>query len=176
MHCYKKKFIPLVLLIVSLYGVEASAQILEKFNIGVGLGIDYGGIGARATYQPVKRLGVFGSLGYNLNSAGYNVGAQLRFPTKTRVDWFISGMYGYNGVVKIKSDKVTKTTYYGPSLGGGIELKIGKNRKSFFSFELIVPFRPQAMDDAIHDLRSLGYTVQSPLPFAYSVGYHIKLK
>ena len=137
------KLASIILLISSLCVCHAQGQIVDKINVGIGFGLDYGGIGSRVTYQPIKQLGIFGAVGYNFNSVGYNVGAQLRFPSEKRIDWFLSGMYGYNAVIQISGATETKTTYYGPSLGAGVELKVGQSRKSFFSFELILPFRPQ---------------------------------
>ena len=50
----------------------------SKMNIGLGIGLDYGGIGGRITFLPVKRLALFAGVGYALVDFGYNLGAQLR--------------------------------------------------------------------------------------------------
>lgn len=154
---------------------DLQAQPTGKINIGIGAGLDYGGFGARISYLPIKQVAVFGAMGYNLDALGHTVGAQYRFPTEKRLDWFISAMYGYNAVLIIEEPVKTKTTYYGPSLGTGMEWKI-KDGRSFVSVEILIPFRPQVYDDAINDLELIGYTVSEPLPVAFSVGYHIKIK
>ena len=83
-------------------------------------------------------------------------------------------MYGYNGVLVVSGSINSKTTYYGPTIGGGIELNSRKNEKNFWSFELLIPFRDAQFQKDIDALKSIGASVSSPLPIAISVGYHIK--
>jgi hypothetical protein len=151
----------------------AQAQESSQFNAGFGFGIDYGGFGARLTYIPVKRLGIFGSLGYNLVGAGYNVGAQIRFPSEKKVNWYIAAMYGYNAVLKITGDLSYEKIYYGFSTGAGLELKSG-NGKNFWNFELLIPFRDPKYQDDIDKYEDLGAEFSTkPLPVSFSIGYHI---
>jgi hypothetical protein len=152
----------------------AQAQESSQINAGFGFGIDYGGFGARLTFLPIERLGIFGGVGYNLVGAGYNVGAQLRFPSEKRVDWYIPAMYGYNAVLKITGDMEYEKTYYGFSTGAGIELKSASG-KSFWNFELLVPFRDPQYQDDIDKWEAMGADFNSkPLPVSFSIGYHIR--
>ena len=150
---------------------QTNAQPSNKANIGFGMGIDYGGFGSRVSYLPIDKIGLFGSVGYNLNSVGYNLGAQLRFPSKKSITFYFTGMYGYNAVVIVKQLE-SKTTYYGLSAGTGLEFNF-KNKKSFLSTELLVPFRPKAYHNGVNALKSIGYQVKA-FPIAISIGYHIK--
>jgi len=149
------------------------AQDASKTNLGLGIGLDYGGIGTRFMFLPSERIGLFGGLGYNLATVGYNVGAQFRFSTEKRIDWFITGMYGYNGVIKVTGAIESNETYYGPTFGGGIELKSGRNDKSFWNFELLVPIRSSEFNDDLDNWKMLA-DVTEPLPIAFSIGYHIR--
>nr|MCU0358047.1 hypothetical protein [Cyclobacteriaceae bacterium] len=116
---------------------------------------------------------IFTGLGYNLNELGYNVGAQYHFPSQKIVSAYVTAMYGYNVVLIVKAlETESKTTYFGPSAGAGMQIAF--QNKSFLSLELLMPFRPQAYQNAIDDLKVLGYEMKDPLPFGFGVGYHIR--
>ncbi len=147
------------------------------FNLGIGYGVDYGGLGGRATYIVQNRVGLFLGLGYNFNSLGYNVGATFRMQPDKRVTPYFLLMYGYNGVIKVTGDIEFAETYYGVSTGIGIELKSKNQSKNFWNFELLVPFRDPAFQDDLDDLKNIGadFSVE-PLPFSFSIGYHFGMK
>ncbi len=170
-----KKLLILSIILLDLVSRNTLAQLPGKINVGIGAGLDYGGFGGHLSFFPADRIGLFGGLGYNLNALGYNVGAQLNFPNEKRVNFHISGMYGYNAVLIVKGNVTSKTTYYGPSVGTGLILKSKRSGKSFWRFEVIVPFRPDAYHNAIDDMKLIGYDVREPWPVAFSFGYHIKL-
>jgi hypothetical protein len=167
-------FLSFSLLVITL---PADSQALEKSDLGAGMGIDYGGFGTRLTYTPIERVGVFGSLGYNLNSVGYNFGAQFRIPVKKRFMGYLTAMYGYNAVLKVEGFvNESGYTYYGPSVGIGVQWKLSSRKNLWLNLEGILPFRPQSFSDAIHDLRSIGYEVQEPGDFGFSLGLHYRFK
>ncbi len=96
-------------------------------NIGFGAGIDYGGIGVRASVLSFVRVDVIVGLGYNIVGLGWNVGLAYRFDDdKKRVVPYANAMYGYNAVIVVEttsgigSNSLFEETYYGPSVGGGI--------------------------------------------------------
>jgi hypothetical protein len=149
-----------------------------NISIGLGLGLDYGGIGGKLMFVPTPRLGIFGSIGYNFVGAGYNGGVVVRLSPTSKVCPYITGMYGYNAVLVIEGgigDDVGKT-YYGPSLGGGIELH-RRDKSNFWNFGLTIPIRSQQYRDDIDALRNNpNYELTEPLlPFTISVGYHFAL-
>lgn len=147
------------------------------FNIGLGLGMDYGGIiGAKATYIIANRVGVFAGLGYNFNGAGYNVGATLRFAPDKKVTPYITLMYGYNAVINVTGDFEFHKTYYGATTGFGIELK-SRSNANFWNFELLVPFRDPAYQEDLDNVKANGAVFEfEPLPVGFSVGYHFGVK
>jgi hypothetical protein len=170
-----KRIIFLSLILSGLIMPLAFSQPTGKLNLGIGAGFDYGGFGGQLSYLPVARVALFGALGYNLAGAGYNLGAKLNFPTEKKVEWHMTAMYGYNAVLVVKGDITSKTTYYGPSAGAGLVIKSRIPGKSFWSFELLIPFRPGAFHNALDDLKQLGYDVRDALPVGISIGYHINI-
>jgi hypothetical protein len=156
---------------------EAEGKTYPRFNTGFGLGIDYGGIGGRLTAVPVKQAFFFGDLGYNIDGAGYNVGAGFRFsPEKKGCPYFLA-MYGYNAVVIVfinsQYQKQYNKTFYGPSAGFGLEQRARKNAKNYFNMELLYLFRSQKFKDYKTKLENdLGATFLS-LPVSFSIGYHV---
>ena len=158
--------------------LEAESQFKNTpFNLGLGVGLDYGGIvGAKATYIIANRIGVFAGLGYNLNGAGYNLGTSVRFAPDKKVTPYITLMYGYNAVINVTGDFEFQKTYYGATTGFGIELK-SRSNANFWNFELLLPFRDPAYQEELDALKDSGVTFAfEPLPITFSVGYHFGLK
>ena len=62
---------------IGFYHGRAKAVDSTRVYIGLGIGIDFGGIGLNATTMLTKHIGLFGALGYNLNNIGLNGGARL---------------------------------------------------------------------------------------------------
>jgi hypothetical protein len=149
----------------------------SKMNLGLGIGLDYGGLGGRISFLPTKRLAVFAGVGYALVGAGYNVGAQLRIIPDNKICPTFGAMYGYNGVIKVENAASYDKIYYGTSLSGGMEMHFG-GRPNFMNLELVVPFRSKAFHDAWDNLkRQPNVSIQAePLPIAFSIGYHFAFK
>jgi len=73
----------------------------RKITMGIGLGLDYGGIGARIAYSPVKYLDVFGGLGFNFIGHGANGGLSYNILPGRSCIPVVNIMYGYNAVLRI---------------------------------------------------------------------------
>lgn len=149
----------------------------SKMNIGIGIGLDYGGIGGRITFLPLKRLAVFGGIGYALVDFGYNVGGQFRFLPDSRFCPTFGFMYGYNGVIKVQNASEYDKIYYGTSISGGVEMHFG-GRDNYMNIELLVPFRSKTFYDDWDRLKQQSNIsiVSDPLPIAISIGYHFAFK
>ena len=154
---------------------ENKSNDFSHFNAGFGFGLDYGGFGVRASYLPIKYVAIFGSAGYNLLELGYNFGVTGRLLPGKQFCPTLSMMYSYNGVIKISGASQYNKTYFGPSVSGGVEWHGFKNANHFFNLELVVPFRPDAFTSDYNNLKTYpGLTFQSsPLPIAFSIGYHV---
>ena len=157
-------------LTVSLPGDDGFSRV----NIGLGLGIDYGGIvGVRLTALPAKPVFVFAALGYNLQTAGFNVGGGVRLAPDKQLCPYLLSMYGYNGVIVIKNAKEYSKTYYVPSAGAGMEIKSRNNINNYLNVELLIPFRPSSYQNDMDDLENAGIQfINKALPVTFSIGYH----
>ncbi len=144
-------------------------------SFGFGIGLDYGGIGGRFTLNPSRHIGIFAAGGYVLAGFGYNVGLTARLaPDKRTVPVFLF-MYGYNAAIVVAGASQYDKIYYGPSIGFGLENKVGRRHKNFWTVELIVPFRPKQFDTDINTIRNNPSvsSLATPLPIAVSVGFHL---
>ncbi len=165
-----------LILFVLAFPLVLSGQFMDKTNIGLGAGLDYGGFGGRLTYSVSPKIGVFGCLGYNLDGLGYNVGGEFREKISERYTLSLKGMYGYNAVLIVDGPQgKVKTTYYGPSIGISFNKK-SKRNENFWSSGFILPFRSKTLYNAMDDLKLAGYTFNFLFPVTFSVGYHIQLK
>jgi hypothetical protein len=145
-----------------------------KANLGFGMGISYGGFGARLSVLPVKQVALFAAGGYNLDGFGYNVGAEFRLLPGKKIVPALLAMYGYNAVIVVRGAEQYNQTYYGPTIGGGVEIHSG-NGQNFFTIELLVPFRSREFDLHLRSLQSNpSIEIAGPWPVAFSFGYHIK--
>jgi hypothetical protein len=146
-----------------------------KANLGIGFGLDYGGIGARFTYMIVPKFGLFGSIGYVLVGPGYNFGATYKFMSDKRVVPTISAMYGYNAAIKVSGGYDFEEIYLGPSVSVGLEVKGKKRVQNYWNFELVIPFRSSDYEDDMDRLDALDVDMTDLPPIAFSIGYHIGL-
>ena len=192
-----KKTLPLLivaLMMVVSSNVKAQDKASDQFNdydmisAGIGAGLDYGGLGINFLAYKNEKIGAFVGLGYNVVGAGFNAGIKYRFlkeGSKSRVIPFLTAMYGYNGVIKVSSSSSggfssSNTSYeeifYGPSFGFGLDKKRYGYNMGFWSFEILVPIRPQSFRDQIDRLKKEGLNFMDPLPIAISIGYKFIIK
>lgn len=145
-------------------------------NLGFGTGLDYGGFGARISLLPIENVAFFGAAGYNMLQPAWNAGIIVKAsPTKVVVPVFVA-MYGYNAVLLINDrnsyNEVHSKTYYGPSLGFGIDIK--PRGRNYLSIEGLVPFRSDKFQDDLESIKN-SYSVElrtNPWPVLISIGFH----
>lgn len=174
--------IVLVALVLDASAQAQEAQPVEKtpnMNIGLGLGLDYGGIGGRFTVLTSQKFGLFAGLGYNFHGAGFNGGGIVRLAPDKRVCPTLHAMYGYNAVILIKGNGYSedfKKTYYGPSVGFGLEFHSKYERANYFNLQLLVPIRSGEYHDDMDALKSSdNIEINEPWPVTISIGYHFGL-
>ena len=149
----------------------------DQSSLGVGLGLDYGGIGVNYTVFPSQNVGLFGGAGFALAGVGYNVGVKLRsVPKKANQMTCFYGlaMYGYNAAIAITNKTSLNKLFYGPTIGVGFDLRSHPYTKnSYWSFALLIPIRSAEVDQYIDDLKNYqGVEFKNNLfPIAISVGY-----
>lgn len=150
----------------------------DRFSAGFGLGLDYGGIGIHALYYPQTNIGFFVAGGYNFMSMSYNAGTKLRlFLNKSRPQsaaLFITAMYGYNTVIKVEGAAELSKTFYGATVGLGIDTRCKRTGAGYWSFALLIPIRGSEVNNYMDNLKNnYGATMTSDLsPVAISVGHH----
>ena len=171
---YKKIF---SLFISILLLINGYAQKSTTTFAGFGLGLDYGGIGLKAEFLPVKSIGIFAGAGANFDKIGYNAGLSWKVLPNKKSTPHVMAMYGYNAVLKVKSpssnNAIFSKTYYGPSIGTGYDINVGK-KKNKISLAVIVPFRDDAYEAKYNEYKALGFTFKQGIqPVLVSIGYNI---
>ena len=145
----------------------------KKTSIGIGLGLDNGGIGVNLTTYLQKSIALFAGLGYNVHELGFNLGAKYRFLSlNNRVTPFMLAMYGYNTVILISNRTDLNKTFYGPTIGGGIDIR-NKKGTGVWNLGLLIPIRMPEVDNYINDMKqNSGVAFDTPLsPISYTVSY-----
>lgn len=179
----------LAFLICQLYAQlpEVKKRWSPVFNLGVGYGIDYGGIGGRLCILPLERLQVFGALGYFLDDVCFNTGASTRLVTKTRFIPYFGAMYGNNAYIISKDRQVSTAPnkaskpenhyyrYYGASLNAGLECWITPS--TFLNFELLIPFAGSTFKEDVQTLTNKfsSYVIEESDKIGISAGIHFRI-
>ncbi len=170
----KNACIILVLLFIGNHLCAQSGE--QKVYLGLGIGFDYGGIGGKLEYLPIKQLGLFGGLGYNLLSAGWNVGATYKILPNKRVSPNLIAFYGYNGVTRVIGASKYDMVSYGMTIGGNLDIMLGKSGNKL-SVGLFIPFRSEKFMDNYDAIKAdSNIEMQNDLlPVAISVGFNFVL-
>jgi hypothetical protein len=168
-----------ILCVIFLLGQGASLlKAQSKLYAGPGFGLDYGGIGGKLEFVPVKYVGLFGGIGFNFRSAGWNTGLSAKLAPDKKYCPMLMAFYGYNGVFMVWNDTSSpyNMTSYGFSFGVGLDMKTGiKNNK--ISIGLFVPVREQKFIDNYNAAKndSSIENLNVMLPIAFSIGYNFSL-
>lgn len=164
------------------FGQEGQTETIEisrMFDLGFGLGLDYGGlIGAKFTFVPVKHLGIFVSGGYHMVAFGWQVGVIgyiLRKTSQKKIRPYFKVMYGSNRVIIVDGASQYDKNYTGFTPGFGVEFRFGAARKSGLNIDLNVPIESAEFKDDFNALdKNPGIEISAALPIAFSVGYHFE--
>ncbi len=174
-----KSFFETILFITLFSSQAASAQSSKnntadaKFFLGIGAGLDYGGIGLRASYAATKNISAFGGAGYNLLEPAYNIGAMYKFMPHKKISPTVLAMYGYNAVIKITDRRDLSKTYYGFTVGAGCHIK-DKSLKRNWALEILLPFRNSAFTKDYNYWESR--LKNKMLPVTITIGYNFVLQ
>ncbi len=143
--------------------------------LGVGVGLDYGGIGLKGSFEPIPYLSVFGGVGNNLVSISGGAGMAIHMLPARKVSPKLMGMYGYNSVLII-----TQHGFGGPvndyvesqgvSVGAGIDMKWWK-RPHKLSVAVLYPFR----DGTFMSRYNRMYNKPFLMPVLFSVGWNFSI-
>jgi hypothetical protein len=168
-----------VMLIIFLASSAASAQSSknsiaeDKFFLGLGAGLDYGGIGIRASYAATKNINAFGGVGYNLVDPAYNAGVMYKFMPHKKISPTVLAMYGYNAAIKITDRRDLSNTYYGFTVGAGCHIK-NRSLKNNWALEILLPFRNSAFTK---DYNYWESSLKNKItPITVTIGYNFVLQ
>lgn len=159
----------IIVLLLWGHGVHGQKEQRQSVFIGLGMGIDHGGLGIRLDGRIKSRVGVCAGAGFTKAGIGMNAGLIISTRPLQRVRPFISALYGYNTAVLLSDSRgrgASGVIYNGPSLGGGVEFWNAKGNR-FVHFSLMVPVRSEEATDAMR------YADPKPWPVLLSVGIHI---
>jgi len=155
---------------------NSSKEKYENAYLGIGLGMDHGGIGLNLSVYPIKYIGVILGGGYNLVGAGLNAGLKLRIFSDRTTPYF-SVMYGYNAVIKVQNLDQFNKTFYGTTVGFGADIRINPAKKNYIGLGVLIPFRSSSVETYMNDLRNnYGITFKSGFfPIGFSLSYRFIL-
>ena len=156
--------------------VSQPMQKEQKLYLGVGFGFDYGGVGGKIEYLPIKSIGLFGGLGSNFVSLGWNVGATYKILPDKKVSPNLMVMYGYNAALSVKGASEYDKVSYGISVGGNLDIKLG-SKGNTMSIGLFVPIRSKEFMDHLDSVKNDPRIKMENdlLPVAFSFGYNFAL-
>jgi hypothetical protein len=152
---------------------------IDKVSAGLGLGLDYGGIGGNFLVYPQKNIGLFGGVGYPIVGVGFNAGLKVRIipkNPKAATLLYALAMYGYNAAIQVKKLAELNKLFYGPTFGIGLDVRASRKSKDYWTFALLIPIRKAEVDVYIDNLKNSGVEFTNGLiPIAISIGYRIVL-
>ncbi|TRX59100.1 hypothetical protein FNH22_11290 [Fulvivirga sp. M361] len=161
---------------LSAQDIHKSSQKGEA-SLGLGLGLQYGSIGARLGLNLADHFNVFGGLGYMIAGVGYNIGLQYSLPSTKQTEFYFTGMVGTNAAIKVEGLSEYDEVYIGPSFGLGVKVNSLKREGNFWDFGLLVPITSTSFkdqQDAIkNDPRIAEFTEAWPVLIV--VGYNFNL-
>ena len=152
----------------------------DKVNLGIGGGLDYGGIGVDLLFYPHQNFGLFAGAGYAIAGVGFNAGVKYRFIPKKQpstIAPYLIAMYGYNAAVAVKDASQFNKLFYGPSFGVGLDFGLRPGKRGYWSAALLVPVRSSESKEYVNDLEEnegvefgIGF-----LPVTFSIGYRLTI-
>ncbi len=177
-----KKTIILIFFLLSF--ILSNAQVKSnKTELGVGIGINYGGYGVSISHEPIKNVSFAIHGGYNL--LNLNAGLGLNFfwlPANKKIRPNFKIVYGYNGLIFAKGDNILtekyNKSYYGPSIGIGFAFRYGDKNQNGVDLDLFLPFRSKAFYNDIEKIKNDKQVVllHEPMIVCFSVSFHLGLQ
>ncbi len=100
---------------------------IDVTSLGIGFGLDYGGMGGSIMYYPQKSIGLFAGVGYAFAGLGFNAGLKFRFISDEATTFFAPhalAMYGYNAAIGVTNATHLNKIFSGLSLGIGLDFRL----------------------------------------------------
>lgn len=153
---------------------------IDVTSLGIGFGLDYGGMGGSIMFYPQKSVGLFAGAGYAFAGLGFNAGVKFRLISDKSTSFFAPhalAMYGYNAAIGVSNATHLNKIFYGLSLGIGLDFRFNQAKKNYWTTSLLIPLRKAEVNDYIDLLKSdYGVEFENELtPVTFSFGYRIML-
>lgn len=176
MNAAKKSLIVLIVLLSGTYHGYSQSTLNYDYKhmyAGLGLGLDYGGVGLKVEYLPIKYFSAFGAIGYNLQGPGINFGVSYKILPNRKFTPLVQAMFGYNSAIVVDGLATYNQTYYGLSAGIGADLRLGRKGNKLY-FGLFYPFRPSEFYDDMDKVKADPRisSIQDALPITFSIGFN----
>lgn len=177
----KKNSLFLLLIVLFIVPNLLTAQNMSssegKTFLGVGVGLPFGGYGARLSINAEEHLTVFGGAGYNMLGLAANGGVQLSIPCQNQAEVYFTGMFGYNSLIIMDRAPEYNKTYYGASVGIGAKIHSLRFEGSYWDVGVLAPFRPQSYKKDLQNIKKnpMMHIDSEPLPVLFYIGYNIML-
>lgn len=188
----KKWIVSLVLLVISVGSFANEQDSITKLvredrlSLGLGVGLNYGMLGANFLAYPQKNIGLFAGVGFLFGEYGYCGGAKIRYISKSNyaiANPFLIGMYGVNAFVIMKNELKYETLYMntvfnGFTFGAGLDFYSKPKRKGYFSLAVLFPQRTSEFHNHIETLKAdPRVTLENNVwPFTLSLGYRLRVQ
>ena len=171
----------ILLVSISLNGQEITTSKpsrIDKSTFGVGVGLDYGGLGINFTTSLHTNVAVFGGIGYSISDLGFNFGLKARMMSKvkpSRVTPYGMLMYGRNTFVKIDGASGLNKSFKGISFGFGTDFSFKPRKNGYWSVGFAIPIRNSEVDSYIRYLKNYQRVTfkDESAPFTFTLGYKI---
>ncbi|MFA6149755.1 MAG: hypothetical protein WC716_00455 [Chitinophagaceae bacterium] len=194
------KNLALVLIILYSFGYSVKAQDslsiknkhvgYDDINLGLGFGLDKGGLGVNGIYYPRPNIGVLAGvgyigMGYRDIGMGYCAGIKLRylFCRSTPVfSPFLLGIYGRNSLISSTLYSGKDTSYHsekvfnGFTFGLGFDLRIRPMKIGYFSIACTLPLESKKYNQHVANVRKMlplavrNYNDKQGQPLSFSLG------
>lgn len=154
---------------------------VDKLSVGLGGGYEFGGLGGNITYYLTRGIGVFFGAGYPLTGFGYNAGFKFRIvvdeSSATYMPYLLA-MYGYNATVVVPSYRQKDKTFYGVTIGAGIDFRPGNSKFGYISAAVYVPIRSGVKEyvNFLNYTYGITYSTSRIYPLSASIGYKFILQ
>jgi hypothetical protein len=152
----------------------------DRISAGLGLGLDYGGLGANILLYPHRNVGVFFGFGYNFVKTGVNSGVKARIIVGSSSNYIglsALAMYGYNAAIGVSNRPDLNKVFYGFSLGIGIDYRPWGGTDDYAFTGIYFPARKPEVQEYVDNLKSSGVQFDRKLsPVLIAIGYRITIR
>ena len=176
----KKLFIACLCLFICFTSQAQKDHLSSKAGsttFGLGIGLPYGGFGARLGTNVADELNLFAGVGSMLAGVGYNIGIRKDFASDAATQFYLMGMYGTNAAIKISGLSELDEVFTGPSFGLGIKINSRENEGNYWDVGLILPVTSSDFSDAEeavkNDPRVEEFT--ESFPVLITIGYNFNI-